>query len=101
MGLTRFSVRTLFGIQLPTAPTERLDERQELELTAMEADMGGEKPVVVKNGWHRRKLMVKVPAGVKDGTNIRLKGMGRKNGKEAGDLYLQVKIKEERKSIDK
>lgn len=42
----------------------------------------------------RRKLVVKIPPGVRDGQRIRLSGMGRpgKAGGAAGDLYLRVKI---------
>ena len=41
-----------------------------------------------------RKLMVKVPAGTKDGQKIRLRGLGKpgKDGGEAGDLYLKISI---------
>ncbi len=48
--------------------------------------------------FHRKRskeLIVNVPAGMKDGQKIRLKGMGEpgKEGGESGDLYLKVKIK--------
>jgi len=47
---------------------------------------------------HRRRskeLIVTVPPGMKQGQRIRLKGMGApgKDGGEAGDLYLRVKIR--------
>ena len=47
---------------------------------------------------HRRRskeLIVTVPPGMKEGQKIRLKGMGAsgRDGGEAGDLYLKVKIK--------
>jgi len=35
-------------------------------------------------------------AGVKNGADIRLKGMGKRKGKNSGDLYLAVMIKEEK-----
>ncbi len=78
-GLTRFSLRTLFGIELPKPAKERLDEWRELEVTASEAKVGGEKSIKVKRGLRNKKLMVKVPAGVKSGTAIRLKEMGKKD----------------------
>lgn len=48
--------------------------------------------------FHRRRskeLIVAVPPGMKEGQQIRLKGMGApgKEGGQAGDLYLRVKIK--------
>jgi DnaJ-class molecular chaperone len=47
---------------------------------------------------HRKRskeLIVTVPPGMKEGQKIRLRGMGEpgKDGGEAGDLYLKVKIK--------
>ncbi|HBE45185.1 MAG TPA: hypothetical protein DDW17_07000 [Deltaproteobacteria bacterium] len=40
-------------------------------------------------------MEVKIPAGVKGGQKIRLKGMGGpgKGGAEPGNLYLKVRIK--------
>jgi DnaJ-class molecular chaperone len=94
-GLTRFSLRTLFGIDLPKPSKARLDEWRELEITVSEAKAGGEKTVNIKRGLRNKKLMVKVPAGVKTGTSIRLREMGKQEGKEIGDLYLRVKVRDE------
>jgi DnaJ-class molecular chaperone len=93
-GLTRFIVRIFFGIKLPK-PLNTLDVWQALELTSSEAQTGGEKSIKIKRGWRTRKLMVKVPAGIKTGTAIRLKEMGKKKGKQIGDLYLRIKVKDE------
>ena len=61
-------------------------------------------PELAKTGgpyayFHRllqKKLVVKIPADVKEGQKIRLADMGRegKGGAEPGDLYLTVKIKQ-------
>ena len=42
-----------------------------------------------------KKLVVKIPPGVRDGQRIRLAGMGEdgKGGGKPGDLYLKVQIK--------
>jgi len=37
--------------------------------------------------------MVKILAGIKLGTKIRLKGMGIIDNKTHGDLYLHIKVK--------
>ena len=43
-----------------------------------------------------KKFNVKIPAGIKDGSKIRLAGEGSKgvNGGACGDLYINIKIKE-------
>lgn len=48
--------------------------------------------------YHRtsfKKLVVKIPAGIREGQKIRLAGMGElgKNGFASGDLYLKVSLK--------
>jgi DnaJ-class molecular chaperone len=36
--------------------------------------------------------MVKIPAGVRDGTMLRLQGKGKNEGGKAGDLYLKIHL---------
>ncbi len=88
-----YALRKLFGLQYQALPEKSLDYHMELELSAAEADAGGEKPVTYKRGKKTKKLMVKIPVGVKTGTEIRLRGMGMKESRKTGDLYLRVKIK--------
>ncbi len=97
-GLTRFSMKTLFGIDIPK-PQPALDEWQELNLTAAEAKQGGEKAVKIKRGLIKKSLMVKIPVGVKSGTAIRLKEMGKKKGRNTGDLYLRIKVSDESEGL--
>jgi curved DNA-binding protein CbpA len=80
---TGFTLRMLFGVRVP------LDIRQNFKLSAVEASSGGEKTVTLKTGLGKKKLAVNIPAGVKTGSSVRLRGLG-KNG---GDLYLDVKVK--------
>ena len=91
--LSRFVLRRLFNLQYQPLSKKNLDHHVELELSPVEAATGGEKPVTYKRGNETKKLRVKVPRGIKAETEIRLKGMGRKEGNQAGDLYLRVKIK--------
>jgi DnaJ-class molecular chaperone len=86
-----FALRKLLGIQY-TLPRSDLDRYLELELSATEARTGGEKEVTLKAGKKAKKLMVKIPAGIHNGTQIRLKGLGQKNGNQTGDLYLKVRL---------
>lgn len=89
--LNKFLLRTAFGIQLPDQPGN-LDISQNFDITAAEAAAGGEKIYLHPNGLKTRKLMVKIPAGIQNGTRIRLKGLGKKEEGKSGDLYLVVKI---------
>jgi DnaJ-class molecular chaperone len=85
-----YALRQLFGIQVP-APLPDLDRIEDFSLSRTEAGAGGEKEYRYKSGWKTRKLMVKIPLGIQEGTQIRLRGMGLKKGNVKGDLYLRVK----------
>jgi DnaJ-class molecular chaperone len=50
--------------------------------------------VTYKRNGRKKKLVVKIPAGIRSGTKIRLRGMGAQKGKKSGDLYLHIKIKD-------
>lgn len=89
--ISRFLLKKLLGIEYAA----NLDLHIELELLPDEATAGGEKEVVYKRGRRQKKLLVKVPPGVKPGTKVRLKGMGLTKNKKSGDLYLHVKIKKQ------
>ena len=89
----RFAMRKLFGLQFEP-PVQSLDQHIDFEISQDEATKGGEKQVAYKQGKKTKKLMVKIPSGIKSGTKIRLKGMGMTEGNKSGDLYLHVKAKE-------
>lgn len=57
------------------------------------AQTGGPYPYFLKK--QSKKLVVKVPPGIKEGQRIRLAGMGSsgKDGGEPGDLYLKIQFK--------
>lgn len=52
-------------------------------------------PYAYEHQRRAKKLVVKIPPGVRDAQQIRLSGMGQegRNGGPAGDLYLQVRIR--------
>ncbi|HEX79153.1 MAG TPA: DnaJ domain-containing protein [Dehalococcoidia bacterium] len=87
-----FILRKLLGIDFTSIDRRSLDYHTELELSTEEAAGGGEKVINYKRGNRNKKLMVKIPPGVKTDTRIRLKGMGLTDNKKTGDLYLHVRI---------
>ena len=70
----------------------RADLYHEISLSQKEAAVGTEKKISYKRGKERKKLMVKVPPRVTEGTRIKLKGMGLK-GEPPGDLYVIVRVR--------
>ena len=89
----KYTLRKLFGFEYESLPKQELDQHIELEISSAEAASGGERKVSYKRGRQLKKLMVKIPPGVKPGAKIRLKGMGLKEGGKYGDLYLHIKVK--------
>jgi membrane associated rhomboid family serine protease len=65
-----------------------------IRITDHEAASGSAKLVNVPWGYHKRLLRVTIPPGVRNGSRLRLKGVGRwtREG-ERGDLFLKVVLK--------
>ena len=64
-----------------------------IKITPHEAASGTRKLVNIPLGFQKRLINVRVPAGIKEGTILRLKGLGQRVGaSESGDLYLKVTI---------
>jgi DnaJ-class molecular chaperone len=81
------ALNSLFG-----PPPPNLDRNRDLRVTAIEASEGAEKTITVNREGHRKKIAVKVPAGIKNGAKIRLRGMGESVDGRHGDLYLRVRV---------
>jgi DnaJ-class molecular chaperone len=88
--LPRYFLQKLIGSELPTDGTDIEDV---IELSAEQAQQGG--PYAYYHRKKSKKLVVRIPSGVREGQRIRLRSMGEdgKSGGKAGDLYLKVHIK--------
>ncbi|MDD9304707.1 MAG: rhomboid family intramembrane serine protease [Desulfobacter sp.] len=65
-----------------------------LEVTSLEALTGTWKMITIPWGFAKPLYRVKVPSGIKRGTRLKLKGMGKHfQGHPKGDLFLRVEIK--------
>jgi len=80
-----------YGLELPERGK---DVQDEIRVTPEVSSSGGKIQYRYLKPGDSRDLMIKIPAGIKEGQRIRLKGMGKdgNNGGESGDLYLKVKI---------
>jgi membrane associated rhomboid family serine protease len=70
------------------------DLHGQIEISSLEALTGTKKLVTIPWGFYKPLYRVKIPAGVKNGTKLRLGGMGKTiQGREKGDLFLIVQIR--------
>jgi DnaJ-class molecular chaperone len=89
----KFIMGRLLGGEPGAVTPSSLDQHREIEISASEATNGSEKRVTYHRGTESKRLMVKIPPGVRTGTRIRLKGMGQTESNKSGDLYLHVRVK--------
>ena len=79
------------GAQASRAPVN-LDAEASVNVTFVEAFRGGERSLSVNN----ERVQVRIPAGVKNGSRLRLKGKGnlQPGTGRRGDLYLNLKVQD-------
>jgi curved DNA-binding protein len=84
-----------FGGSGGFGPIPGADQQAEIELSVGEAYRGGRRSIALDG----RSYQVTIPAGVVDGQRIKLAGEGGRGSGEApaGDLYLVVRIKPDRR----
>lgn len=65
-----------------------------IEVSSLEALTGTRKLVTIPWGFHKPLYRVTIPPGVRQGTRLRLSGMGRSlPGQPRGDMFLTIQIK--------
>ena len=88
----RFTLKRMLGVKELSWRSKGEDLYHEIYLSQGEAASGVDKKIKYKRGKEKKKLIVKVPPGVTQGTKVRLRGMGLE-GQTPGDLFITVKIK--------
>jgi len=70
------------------------DVEQEIELTLEDAYHGTTRRFTLVYEGNERSVDVRIPAGVSDGSRVRIAGEGEQGsgGAESGDLYLRIRI---------
>lgn len=68
------------------------DVEAQIRLSFLDALRGGEHELTLHERTGPRTLKVRLPAGVRDGERVRLRGQGASLGKIKGDLVLNVKV---------
>jgi len=76
----------------PAAPDRGQDVEHPVTLTFEQAARGHSLPLHIDVGGHTETIDVKVPAGVKDGSRVRVKGKGDRSGSQPGDLFIVVSV---------
>ncbi len=92
-GLGRFSRYLLEKVSGIKIPQRGADVHDVIQISEELARSGG--PYAYFQRKRKKKLVIKIPAGIRDGQRIRLAGMGEPGKAQGpdGDLFLKVKIK--------
>jgi DnaJ-class molecular chaperone len=70
------------------------DVEQEIELNLEDAYHGTTRRLSIKHDGHARTVDVRIPAGVADGSRVRVAGEGEhgSGGAQSGDLFLRIRL---------
>jgi DnaJ-class molecular chaperone len=72
----------------------RPDLIMDLKLPRWQAARGAKINLLIKSDNQQRRVRIAIPAGVKDGACLRVKGGGKDNGMGQGHLYINIRLKD-------
>jgi DnaJ-class molecular chaperone len=75
----------------PQAPRGE-DIEYPLTLTFAQAARGMTFPLQIQRAGKIETIDIKIPAGVKDGSRVRIKGHGQQSPSQPGDLFIMIKV---------
>ncbi len=78
---------------LPQSLDDGPDLHGDIEISSLEALTGTKKVVTIPWGFYKPLYRVTIPPGIRQGTRLRLAGMGKTVNGRKGDLFLMVQIK--------
>jgi curved DNA-binding protein CbpA len=92
LGMFQKMAAKRLGIVLPDKGRDLNDS---LAITPEQASSGGKVRYIIDRPGRSREILITVPPGIREGQKIKLRGLGEegKNGGEAGDLFLKVRIR--------
>jgi DnaJ-class molecular chaperone len=73
---------------------DRPDLIMDLRLPRWLAARGAKVNFLIRNNDQQRRVRIAIPAWVKDGTCLRVKGGGRNVGMRQGHLYINIRLKD-------
>ena len=87
-----FLLKKIMGQAAEPGENSALDLVFALPMSREEASDPAGKEVSYRQDGKTESLRVKIPPGVRDGMTLRLRGKGKRQGQNVGDLYLKVKL---------
>lgn len=83
------------GYARAAMPADGADASATVEIDFMEALHGTQQTLSIQRAGKTEKIQVKIPAGVDNGSRVRIAGKGNpgQNGGKDGDLYLIIQVK--------
>jgi curved DNA-binding protein len=84
------------GRQQRAQPQKGEDIEHPISLSFEQAARGTNLPLQINRDGKLETIDIKIPAGVKDGSRVRVKGRGQQTGGEPGDLYIVTSVQPHR-----